>query len=78
MPNGQFYSHYGKGIFKSGKSGYAKAKDFRYNYSAEPYFKLLSERYNEKIFRVELIYLSNGMRQEDMTKLSDAPVHFQF
>lgn len=78
VPNGQLYSHYGKSIFKSGKGGYAKAKDFRYNYSAEPYFKLLSERYKEKIFRIELIYLVRGVKEEDITNLSDVPVHFQF
>lgn len=32
IPNGQLYSYYGKSIFKSGKAGYAKGKDFRYNY----------------------------------------------
>lgn len=78
IPNGQFYPHYGKSIFKSGKAGYAKAKDFRYNYSAEPYFKLLSERYKEKIFRIELIYLVRGVKKEDITNLSDVPVHFHF
>jgi hypothetical protein len=78
IPNGQLYPHYGKDIFKSGKSGYTKAKDFRFNYSAEPYFKLLSKRYKEKIFRVELIYLAKGLDKEDITNLSDVPVHFQF
>ena len=78
IPNGQLYRHYGKSIFKSGKGGYAKAKDFRYNYSAEPYFKLLSEKYKEKIFRIELIYLSKDVNKEDITNLSDVPVHFQF
>jgi hypothetical protein len=78
IPNGQLYLHYGKNIFKSGKGGYTKAKDFRYNYSAEPYFKLLSERYKEKIFRIEIIYLAKGIKQEDITNLSDVPVHFQF
>lgn len=78
IPNGQLYPHYGKNIFKSGKGGYTKAKDFRFNYSAEPYFKLLSERYKEKIFRIELIYLLKGVKKEDITNLSDVPVHFQF
>lgn len=78
IPNGQLYPHYGKGIFKSGKGGYAKAKDFRFNYSVEPYFKLLSNRYNEKIFRIELIYLAKGIKKEYITNLSDVPVHFQF
>jgi len=78
IPNGQLYPHYGKSIFKSGKGGYAKAKDFRYNYFAEPYFKLLSKRYKEKIFRIELIYLVKSMKKENITNLSDVPVHFQF
>ena len=78
IPNGQLYSHYGKSIFKSGKGGYAKAKDFRYNYSALPYFKLLSERYKEKIFRIELMYLVKGEKKDHITNLSDVPLHFQF
>ncbi len=78
IPNGQLYSHYGKSIFKSGKGGYAKGKDFRYHYSMEPYFKLLSERYRKKIFRVELIYLAKGIDKKDITNLSEVPVHFQF
>jgi len=78
IPNGQLYSHYGKSIFKSGKGGYKKAKDFRYNYSVEPLFKLLSRKYNEKIFRVELIYLDKDTKKEEITNLSDVPVHFQF
>ena len=78
IPNGQLYSHYGKSIFKSGKSGMAKGKDFRYKYSVEPYFKLLSDRYRKKIYRIELIYLSSDLRAEDITNLSDIPVHFQF
>ncbi len=78
IPNGQLYPHYGQSIFKSSKSGYAKGKDFRYHYSIEPFFKLLTSRYNENIFRVELIYLANGLRNEDITNLTDIPVHFQF
>lgn len=78
IPNGQLYSHYGKNIFKSGKGGYTKGKDFRYNYSIEPYFKSLSNKYKEKIFRIELIYLSKEIKKEDITNLSDVPVHFQF
>jgi len=78
IPNGQLFPHYGKSIFKSGKGGYAKAKDFRFDYSVEPYFKLLSNRYNENIFRVELIYLAKGINKEDITNLSNVPVHFQF
>jgi hypothetical protein len=78
IPNGQLYSHYGKGIFKSGKAGYAKGKDFRYSYSTEPYFKLLSERYKVKMFRVELIYLGKELKPEDITNLPDVPIHFQF
>jgi len=77
IPNGQLYPHYGKSIFKSGKGGYTKAKDFRFNYSAEPHFKLLS-KHNEKIFRVELIYLAKGLKVKDITNLSGIPVHFQF
>lgn len=75
IPNGQLYSVYGKGIFKSGKSGYTRGGDFRYKYSAEPLFKLLSEKYQEKIYRVELIYLSQGINKKDITSLEDVPIH---
>jgi hypothetical protein len=78
IPNGQLYHRYGSSIFKSGKSGYGKGKDFRYKYCEEPYFKVLLETYKEKIFRVELIYLAKGIKKEDITNLSDVPVHFQF
>ncbi len=78
IPNGQLYSHYGNNIFKSGKGGYSKGRDFRYSYSVEPLFKLLSDRYKEKIFRIELIYLAKGLSPIDITSLPDVPVHFQF
>jgi len=78
IPNGQLYSVYGKSIFKSGKGGYVKGRDFRYSYSTEPFFKLLTEKYKEKVFRVELIYLAEGLKPEDITNLSNVPVHFQF
>lgn len=78
VPNGQLYKNYGKSIFKSGKGGYKRAKDFRYTYSAEPYFKFLKEKYQENIFRVELIYLAKKLRSKDITNLNNIPVHFQF
>lgn len=78
IPNGQLYAVYGKSIVKSGKGGYAKGKDFRYNYSKEPHFKLLSKRYKEKIFRIELVYLSKGLKPEDIINLTNVPIHFQY
>lgn len=78
IPNGQLYAVYGKSIFKSGKGGYAKGKDFRYSYSTEPFFELLTEKYKEKVFRVELIYLAKDLEPGDITNLSDVPIHFQF
>lgn len=78
IPNGQLSQYYGKKIVKSGKSGYIKGKDFRYNYSIEPLFKLLSNRYNENIFRVELVYLAKNIKKEDIVNRQDVPVHFQF
>jgi len=78
IPNGQLFKHYERKIFKSGKGGYTKAKDFRYNYSSVPYFKLLCERYNKDIFRIELVYLCKGKKVKDITNLSNIPVHFQF
>jgi len=77
IPNGQLYRHYGKNVFKSGKGGYKKAKDFRYQYSAEPYFKLLKKKYNEEIFRVELVYLAKGLKSEEITGLKNIPVYSQ-
>lgn len=78
VPNGQLFQHYGMDIFKSGKGGYAKGKDFRYCYYLEPHFKLLSEKYGEKIFRIELIYLAKDMKIEEITNHPDVPLHFQF
>jgi len=75
VPNGQLFPSYGKGIIGGGKT---KGKSFRYIYSAEPYFKLLTKRYKEKVFRIELIYLAKGLKPRDITNLSNVPVHFQF
>ncbi|MCM8827563.1 MAG: hypothetical protein NC904_08640 [Candidatus Omnitrophica bacterium] len=72
------YKLYKDNIFSSGKGGYSKAKDFRYNYAREPYFKLLSQRFQEKVFRVELVYLSKNIDPQDVTKLPDVPVHCKF
>lgn len=78
IPNGQLYKHYGNGIFKSGKSGYIKAKDFRYKYSEEPFFKILSQKYKEKIFRIEIIYKDKKIKAKEISNLLDVPIHFQF
>lgn len=75
VPNGQLFPSYGRSIIGGGKT---KGKSFRYVYSAEPYFKLLTKRYKEKVFRIELIYLAKGLKPKDITNLSDVPVHFQF
>jgi len=77
IPNGQLFSRYGRNIFKSGKGGYAKGKDFRYSYCAEPLFKILSNKYKEKIFRIELIFLAKGLCPKDITNIPDVPIHFQ-
>lgn len=77
IPNGQLFPHYGKSIFRSGKGGYAHAKDFRYNYASEPFFKLLRQKYQQDIFRVELIYLAKDLKPKEITNLSNVPVHFQ-
>lgn len=78
IPNGQLYKHYGNGIFKSGKSDYTKAKDFRYKYSEEPFFKVLSQKYKEKIFRIEIIYKDKKIKAKEISNLLDVPIHFQF
>jgi len=75
VPNGQLFSSYGRSIIGGGKT---KGTSFRYVYSAEPYFKLLTKRYKEKVFRIELIYLARGLKPKDITNLSEVPVHFQF
>jgi len=74
IPNGQLYEHYQDKIFRSGKSGTAKQRDFRFNYWLDPYFKLLSKD-DKKIFRVELIYIDKSLRPEDITNLKDIPYH---
>jgi len=75
IPNGQLFSYYGEDIIGGGKT---KGTSFRYMYSREPHFKLLSEKYKEDIFRVELIYLSRELKVKDITSLSSIPVHFQY
>jgi hypothetical protein len=75
IPNGQLHLCYGENIYGGGKT---KGKSFRYVYSKEPYFKLLTQRYNEKIFRVELIYLAKKLTSEDITGIAVIPIHFQF
>lgn len=76
IPNGQLFPHYERSIFRSGKGGKEKARDFRYNYAAEPFFKLLKQKHQQNIFRVELIYLAKDLKPEEITNLSKVPVHF--
>lgn len=78
IPNGQLYTHYKKEIFRSGKAGYSKAKDFRYNYCSNPFFNILSKKYEEKIFRIEIVFLDKDLNPRDITNISDVPVHFQY
>lgn len=75
VPNGQLYSVYGKSIYRCGKT---KGTSFRFLYSAEPHFRLLTERYKEKIFRIELVYLEKQLKAEDITDILAVPLHFQF
>ncbi|MEJ5166596.1 MAG: hypothetical protein WHV67_06175 [Thermoanaerobaculia bacterium] len=77
IPNGQLYSQYKKEIFKSGKAGYAKAKDFRFTYRSNPLFKILSDHYNEKKYRVEIVFISKEIHQKEITNLNEIPVHFK-
>jgi len=78
IPNGQLYNIYKNSIVRSGKGGYKRAKDFRYNYVVNPYFQLLKEKYREEKFRIELIYLAKDLKPEDITNIKNIPVHFQF
>lgn len=77
IPNGQLYPYYGEAIVRSGKGGYGRGQNFRFKYAEEPYFKLLSKRRKEKIFRIELIYLDKDLKPEDITTRSDIPVHLR-
>ncbi len=54
IPNGLLHGVYGNDIMQSGKSGWERGNDVRYNFNREPLFKLLSTD-NEKIYRVRLI-----------------------
>lgn len=74
IPNGQLYSHYGKNIYGGRKT---KEKSFRYVYSKEPYFKLLTKKYKEKIFRAELVYISKKLKLDNIAGIKNIPVHFQ-
>lgn len=73
IPNGQLFKHYGEKILGGGKT---KGRSFRYLYYREPYFKLLKQRYNEDIFRIELLYLDKSLEVGDITNVSFIPVHY--
>ncbi|MGB9663647.1 MAG: hypothetical protein ACPL25_01840 [Ignavibacteria bacterium] len=78
IPNGQLFGFYNKSIFRSGKSGVNKSKDFIFKYSDEPRFKIISEDSGRNIFRVELIYLSNDLQVEEITANKNIPVNQKF
>ena len=65
IPNGQLFTAYGNKIATSGKS---KDESFRYKYSSNPYFALLSH----KPFRVKFIYFdpNSGFSKKDITTSS--------
>lgn len=75
IPNGQLIKYYGEKILQSGKGGWLKATDIRYNYAKEPYFILLKKRYNREIFRIEVLALDKNFSIRELTgkKLSITP-----
>ncbi len=75
IPNGQLLKHYGEKILQSGKGGWSKATDVRYNYAKEPHFILLKERYKREIFRIEILALDKDFSIKELTgkDLSIAP-----
>ncbi len=60
MPNGQLEPIYGSSVLKAGKN----PGKVRYNFSANPTFKLLSNQN-----RVKVIYFNNSMNTEYLSKL---------
>lgn len=67
IPNGQLLEYYGENILHAGKRGWTKATDIRYKYTTEPRFVLLSEKYNENIFRIEILLLNRHFSVKDIT-----------
>lgn len=67
VPNGQLFNFYGEEILSAGKAGWEKARDIRYNYSKQPYFVMLKEKYSEDIFRIEILLLDKNMSIEELT-----------
>ncbi len=61
IPNGKLLDVYGEEILQAGKGGWEKAKDIRYNYAKNPYFKLLSDKDSKEVFRIEILILDKNM-----------------
>ncbi len=73
IPNGQLLKHYGEEILQSGKDGWLKATDIRYNYAKNPYFILLKKRYKREIFRIEILTLDKNFSIKELTG-KDLPI----
>lgn len=78
IPNGKLFGIYQNSIFRSGKAGVNKSKDFRFKYSDEPKFRLISNKLEKDVFRIELIYLSKDLSIEEITANKSIPVYQQY
>ncbi|MEW6096430.1 MAG: hypothetical protein AB1567_07900 [bacterium] len=66
IPNGRLLKHYGEKILQSGKGGWFKATDIRYNYGKEPYFVLLKKKYHREVFRIEVLALDKNFSIKEL------------
>jgi len=66
IPNGQLYKYY-PNVLQAGKGGWAKATNVRYKYSAEPRFKLLSQKFNKDIYRINILFLDKRFTIKELT-----------
>jgi hypothetical protein len=66
VPNGQLSKYY-PNVLQAGKGGWARATNVRYNYASEPRFKLLSQKSNKNIYRIEVILLEKGFSIKKLT-----------
>jgi len=67
IPNGQLLKYYGSKILQAGKGGWQKATDIRYKYAAEPHFLLLSKKYDQDLFRIEILLLDKNFSVKRLT-----------
>lgn len=66
VPNGLLRKIYQDEIIQAGKGGWEKSKDIRYSFIKEPRFKLLSEKFHENIYRVEVLFIHNSFSIKEL------------